>query len=135
VVQHVVEQYVEHGADVIVLADTWGHGTPEQVAEIVSNALKVVPAHMLGLHMHDTMGRARENCAAGADLGVRRFDSATGGCGGCNFVPDAQGNVSTQAVLGVLEGLGIEHGMDWGALDAAHCCLQGTLGRELDASV
>lgn len=77
------------------------------------------------------VGLAPQNVEAGAALGVRRFDSAVGGCGGCNFVPDAQGNVSTQAVLGVLDTLGIAHSMQSDAVQDAHRYLEAVLERTL----
>lgn len=131
VVQGVVEKYAAHGADTIVLADTLGAGTPEQTTHLVSAAKRVVPVERLALHMHDTRGNAQANVAAAAELGVRRFDCATGGCGGCNFVPGAKGNISTQATLAVLEAMGIAHGMDWERLGDAHAFLEAAVGREL----
>lgn len=89
VVLDVVAQYAEHGADVIVLADTQGVGVPEQVEALVGAALELVPAERLAMHMHDSNRRARENIAVAAKLGasnVQRLPRCTiagmerGGC-------------------------------------------------------
>jgi hydroxymethylglutaryl-CoA lyase len=77
-----------------VFADTLGRGLPHQVDMLVKSvqALDVdVPMERLALHLHDAHGKAAENLQRGLDLGIRSFDAATGGCGGCNFVPDAKG--------------------------------------------
>ena len=132
VVQQVVKAYAEHGADVVILADTLGCGLPAQVTELVSAAKDAIPVERLGLHMHDSHGLAARNIEAGAAAGVRRFDAAVGGCGGCNFVPDAKGNISTQAVLGALESLSIPHAMDTSAVEDCHAYLESVLERRLE---
>lgn len=131
VVQDIVGTYVDAGADVVMLADTLGVAYPQQVEEVVSNALKIVPVDRLGLHMHDSAGRAQINIHAAALLGVRRFDAAVGGTGGCNFAPGAKGNVSTQGLLQVLDYMGIPHGMDLGVIEETQEHLERALQRKL----
>ena len=132
-VQEIVDTYVDKGADIIMLADTLGVGTPEHVELLVQNAAKSIPVNRIGLHLHDTKGRAQINAYAGAKNGVRRFDSATGGTGGCNFAPGAKGNISTQALLAVLDHLGIEHGMDRKKLNETNSFLEATLRKKLES--
>ena len=92
VVNTVVHALVEAGAHVIVLADTLGVGKPAQVSELVKGAVDSgVPTDILGLHCHDTFGRAAINCARGLELGLRHLDSSVGGLGGCPFAPGARG--------------------------------------------
>jgi hydroxymethylglutaryl-CoA lyase len=74
--------------------------------------LQVVPADALAGHFHDTGGRALDNIAASLDLGLRAFDSAVGGLGGCPYAPGAPGNVATEAVLGLMDRLGYHTGID-----------------------
>jgi len=111
-VEDIVQQYAEAGADVIVIADTVGYGTPEQVEQTCRRALRLVgDGALLGLHMHDTRGRAAENCAVALDLGFVHFDSAVAGCGGCPFAPGAAGNLATEDLLDLCESLRHHHGM------------------------
>jgi hydroxymethylglutaryl-CoA lyase len=77
------------------------------------------------LHFHDTYGRALANTIAGLEIGVRKFDSSTGGLGGCPFCPGASGNVATEDIVALLEGIGYSTGIDMEKLlDAAELALQ-----------
>lgn len=96
----------------VSLGDTLGHGTPAQVTRMLEAVLQVVPADALAGHFHDTGGRALDNIAASLDLGVRAFDSAVGGLGGCPYAPGAPGNVATEAVLALMDRLGYATGID-----------------------
>mmetsp|Transcript_7605 Transcript_7605/g.18529 ORF Transcript_7605/g.18529 Transcript_7605/m.18529 type:complete len:176 (+) Transcript_7605:881-1408(+) len=133
VVLEIAEAYAEGGAHVIGLADTLGHATPEQTRALVEQALKKTEPYQaeISLHMHDTKGRAQANCYEGLQLGVRQFDAAVGGCGGCNFAPGAEGNLSTQGLLAVLNHAEMEHGVDELGLQSAHEFLENKLGRTL----
>ncbi|MDA1260586.1 MAG: hydroxymethylglutaryl-CoA lyase, partial [Planctomycetota bacterium] len=126
-----VETFASEGVGLVMLADTVGIGTPEQTGALVREALKILPAERLGLHLHDTYGRALENCAAGHELGLRAFDSSAGGTGGCPYAPGAAGNLSTGALLAWAQARGVDHGMDAAAVDAAARYLAGLLGRPL----
>lgn len=126
-----VETFAAAGADLVLLADTVGVGRPEQTRALVAAALKILPAERLGLHMHDTYGRALENCAAGAELGLRHFDASAGGTGGCPFAPGAAGNLATGALLAWAQERGLAGAMDAAALDRAAQYLAGALGRPL----
>ena len=109
-VRAVVTAMAEAGADTVVLADTIGTGHPEQARALAELALEIVPAERLGMHMHDTYGRAVDNCAVGVQLGLVHMDSAVGGCGGCPFAPGAAGNLATHDLLAMLDDAGVAHG-------------------------
>lgn len=96
----------------VSLGDTLGNGTPERIAQMLEAVVQIAPAAQLAGHFHDTGGRALANIEAALDLGVRAFDSAVGGLGGCPYAPGAPGNVATEAVLGLMDRLGYETGVD-----------------------
>ncbi|SFL92338.1 hydroxymethylglutaryl-CoA lyase [Shimia aestuarii] len=103
----------------ISLGDTIGQGTPESIAAMLEAVLQEVPAAKLAGHYHDTAGRALVNIEASLALGVRVFDAAVGGLGGCPYAPGAKGNVATEAVNDLLVSLGYETGLDRTVLDTA----------------
>lgn len=94
------------------LGDTIGKGTPDRVVPMIEAVAQIAPLSDLAGHFHDTGGQALANIAASLELGVRAFDSAVGGLGGCPYAPGAPGNVATEAVLELLHGLGYETGVD-----------------------
>jgi hydroxymethylglutaryl-CoA lyase len=96
----------------VSLGDTLGNGTPARVARMLEAVLQDVPAAELAGHFHDTGGCAIPNIEAALDLGLRAFDSAVGGLGGCPYAPGAPGNVATEAVLALLDRLGFDTGVD-----------------------
>tara|TARA_R110002110_G_scaffold88443_5_gene230316 strand:- start:1110 stop:1967 length:858 start_codon:yes stop_codon:yes gene_type:complete len=96
----------------ISLGDTIGAGTPDSIARMLLAVRDVVPVGRLAGHYHDTHGRAMANIDASLSLGVRVFDAAVGGLGGCPFAPGAAGNVATEAVNKHLTALGYETGID-----------------------
>eukprot|EP00937_MAST-01D_sp_MAST-1D-sp2_P003365 g3365.t1 len=141
-VMDIVAAYAEAGADVIVLADTIGRAVPDAVEALCLRAQAQLRATggagggappELGLHMHDTTGRAAENCAVGLRLGWRHLDSAIAGCGGCPFAPGAAGNLDTEALLGLCEAEGYEHGMRAERVRGAAALLHAELARAPDA--
>ena len=94
----------------ISLGDTIGKGTPESIIPMLEAVLSVVPENRLAGHYHDTGGRALENIEASLGLGLRVFDAAVGGLGGCPYAPGAAGNVATEAVHDRLIELGYQTG-------------------------
>ena len=96
----------------ISLGDTIGQGRPETIAAMLDAVLAVVPADRLAGHYHDTAGRALANIEVSLDKGVRVFDAAVGGLGGCPYAPGAAGNVATEAVHDRLVALGFDTGLD-----------------------
>ena len=96
----------------ISLGDTIGAGTPESIARMLDAVLNEVPADKLAGHYHDTKGRALENIEVSLEKGLRTFDAAVGGLGGCPYAPGAKGNVATEAVATLLAAKGFETGID-----------------------
>ncbi len=103
----------------ISLGDTIGQGRPETVRAMLEAVLRVVPAGRLAGHFHDTAGRALENIEVSLERGLRVFDAAVGGLGGCPYAPGAAGNVATGAVHAHLRDLGYETGLDAAVLRRA----------------
>tara|TARA_B100001057_G_scaffold176224_1_gene176914 strand:- start:1034 stop:1942 length:909 start_codon:yes stop_codon:yes gene_type:complete len=115
-VNEIVEQVVEAGVDEINLADTVGYGDPEQVKRIFTDVKRTVGDLPIAAHFHDTRGLGLANVVAALDAGVRRFDSALGGLGGCPFAPGASGNITTEDTVHLFDRLGINSGIDLAAL-------------------
>jgi hydroxymethylglutaryl-CoA lyase len=103
---------VDLGCDEISIGDTIGVAHPDDVRRVVGALLARIPADRLALHLHDTYGRALENVEAGLELGIRVFDASAGGTGGCPYAPGAPGNLATESLVGLLDQLGYEHGVD-----------------------
>ena len=103
----------------VSLGDTIGQGRPETVDAMLTAVLGELPADRLAGHYHDTAGRALANIEASLARGLRVFDAAVGGLGGCPYAPGAKGNVATESVAGRLAELGYETGLDAGLLDKA----------------
>jgi hydroxymethylglutaryl-CoA lyase len=103
----------------ISLGDTIGVGTPRKAREMLRAVAGDVPVAHLAMHFHDTYGQALANLYAGMEEGVRVIDAAAGGLGGCPFAPGATGNVATEDVVYMLEGMGISTGVDMTKLLAA----------------
>ncbi|MDO6480226.1 hydroxymethylglutaryl-CoA lyase [Shimia thalassica] len=118
-VAKVAKALLDMGCYEISLGDTIGQGTPETISAMLDAVLQVVPANMLAGHYHDTAARALVNIEASLDKGLRVFDAAVGGLGGCPYAPGAAGNVATEAVNDLLVGLGYETGLDAGVLAEA----------------
>lgn len=111
-VAHLAETLVEWGVDDVYLGETIGKATPAHMERLLSEVLDRVPAERLGVHLHDTYGQAVANTVVALDHGVDRMDSSAGGLGGCPFAPGAAGNVATEDLLWLLDGLGVEHGIN-----------------------
>ncbi|MCA8884274.1 MAG: hydroxymethylglutaryl-CoA lyase [Rhodobacteraceae bacterium] len=119
-VARVAADLVAMGCYEISLGDTIGAGTPKTVAAMLDTVLGVLPAARLAGHFHDTGGRALDNILVGLSAGLRVFDAAVGGLGGCPYAPGARGNVATEAVVALLQDHGYHTGIDAGRLkDAA----------------
>lgn len=114
----------------VSLGDTIGTGTPARIAKMVESAAARVPVERLAIHCHDTYGQALANILAALDQGISVVDSAVAGLGGCPFAPGAGGNVASEDVLYMLDGLGIRSGVDLAKLVAAGRFIAAALGRE-----
>ena len=118
-VARVADRLFSMGCYEISLGDTLGHGTPDAIARMLLAVRDVVPVGRLAGHYHDTAGRAMDNIDASLSLGVRVFDAAVGGLGGCPYAPGAAGNVATEEVAAHLARLGYETGLDMDVLMSA----------------
>jgi hydroxymethylglutaryl-CoA lyase len=124
-VRGVARQLHDMGCYEIALGDTTGVGTPDSIRHMIDAVLQEVPANRLAGHFHDTSDNAIDNVRAALDLGLRTFDSAVGGLGGCPYAPGAKGNLSTGTLVAMLEAEGFGTGIDRPALAAAEACIAG----------
>ncbi len=111
------------GADMVALADTVGYAHPAQVRSVVRAVRAAIGGKLEGLHLHDTMGLGLANALAGLDEGIRSFDAALAGLGGCPFAPGASGNIVTEDLVFMLESMGFSTGIDLERLVAARAIL------------
>ena len=135
-VVEVARRLLELGVDEVCFGDTIGVGVPDQVAALTGQAREAgIRLERVAYHFHDTRGTALANVAAGLDAGVRCFDSAAGGTGGCPYAPGAAGNLATEDLVYFLDASGWEHGVSLdGVLTAARFIAE-ALGRPLSTKV
>jgi len=114
----------------ISLGDTIGSGTPARIVAMIEAVARRVPREKLAIHCHDTYGQALANILAALESGIATVDSSVAGLGGCPYAPGAAGNVASEDVVYMLDGLRIEHGIDLGKLAAAGRFISDALGRE-----
>jgi hydroxymethylglutaryl-CoA lyase len=124
------------GVDEVCYGDTIGVGVPSQVGEVVAASVAAgVPTDRTSFHFHDTRGTALANVVAGLAAGIRCFDASAGGTGGCPYAPGAAGNLATEDLVYLLDGMGHRHGVALaGVLDAARY-ISDVLGRPLASKV
>jgi hydroxymethylglutaryl-CoA lyase len=130
-VVRVAQRLVELGIDQISLGDTVGYANPRQVSERMAAIGSEIDIATVALHFHDTRGTALANIVAGLDAGVRVFDSAVAGLGGCPYAPGAAGNVATEDLVQMFEGMGVHTGVDLQALLDAALFMEEHLGKKL----
>lgn len=128
-VADVVARLNDLGCVMIDIADTIGVGTPSQTKAAFEAALSVVPAERLSGHFHDTYGMALANVYASLEMGITTFHGSVAGLGGCPFARGATGNVATEDLLYLLQGLGIETGVDLDAVVETGQWISAQLGR------
>ena len=128
-VANVADMLWELGCYEISLGDTIGVGTPLKAKRLLRAVAGSVPIAHLAMHFHDTYGQALANLYAGMEEGARVIDSAVGGLGGCPFAPGATGNVATEDVVYMLEGMGVPTGVDMAKLVAATNEISRLIGR------
>ncbi len=128
-VEHVVRLMKGIGVDHVGVADTIGVGTPRKVQAAMERALEHYPLGEVSGHFHDTYGQALANIYACLELGVHHFDASVAGLGGCPYAKGATGNVATEDVVFMLNGLGIATGIDLDALVDAGAFIGDVLGR------
>lgn len=128
-VVHLAREFDAMGCYEITIADTIGTGTPGKTRAVIEAVARHVPPSRLAGHFHDTYGQAVANAYAALECGVATFDSSVAGLGGCPYAKGATGNVATEDVLYMLDGLGIETGVDMARLIAAGEYICDVLGR------
>jgi hydroxymethylglutaryl-CoA lyase len=121
------------GVDHCYVGDTIGVGTPRKTQAAFEAVLRHFPLHEVSGHFHDTYGQALANIYASLELGVATFDGSAGGLGGCPYAKGATGNVATEDVVFMLNGLGIETGINLEALVDAAACISAALGRPVNS--
>jgi hydroxymethylglutaryl-CoA lyase len=125
----VAQMFDELGCDEIDIADTIGVGTAAQVGTVFDAVTRVIDASRLSGHFHDTYGQALANILGALQAGITIFHASVAGLGGCPYAKGATGNVATEDVLYLLDGLGIETGVDLAAVVAAGDFISTALGR------
>ena len=125
-----VRRLVGLGCTSVSLGDTIGVATPGQVADMIARLVRGgVPLGFIGVHFHDTYGQALANTLAALRCGVTTIDASAGGLGGCPYAKSATGNLATEDLVYMLDGLGIRTGIDLAALVATSAWMAGVLGR------
>jgi hydroxymethylglutaryl-CoA lyase len=123
---------MDAGADIVVLGDTIGMAHPNLVRDTIEHvASSGIPLERTALHMHDTRGTAVANVVAGLQAGIRTFDGAIAGVGGCPYAPGAAGNAATEDLIAVLEAMGWHTGVDLAVASETGAFLASALGRDL----
>jgi len=132
----VASRLTELGVDEICFGDTIGVGVPNQVGDLIAVAVASgIPVEQQAYHFHDTRGTALANVAAGLAAGVRAFDSATGGTGGCPYAPGAAGNLATEDLVYLLDASGYDHGVSLDKVLVAARFIADALGKPLSSKV
>jgi hydroxymethylglutaryl-CoA lyase len=127
----VAEALMNMGTFEVAISDTIGIAHPGRVRGVVAVVADRVPLHAVALHFHDTRGTALANVLTALELGISTFDASAGGLGGCPYAPGATGNLATEDLIYVLNGLGIETGVDLNALVQASTFIEPKLGHPL----
>jgi len=128
-VTRVARELYAMGCYEITIADTIGTGTPGKTRAVMEDVARHIPVEKLAGHFHDTYGQALANTLAALECGVATFDSSVAGLGGCPYAKGATGNVASEDVLYMLDGMGLETGVDMGKLMAAGAFICGVLDR------
>jgi hydroxymethylglutaryl-CoA lyase len=128
------QRLLDLGAYEVAVSDTIGIAHPGQVRTLLPQLTARVPPARLALHFHDTRGTALANVLAALDFGICTFDSSAGGLGGCPYAPGASGNVATEELLYLLQGLGFATEIDLAAVRAASRAIEPVVGRPLRGS-
>lgn len=132
---NLIEKYLELGVYEISLGDTIGVASPKQVRSVLNKLLKITQAKKVAMHFHDTRGTAIANILASLDLGFRTFDASLGGLGGCPYAPGAAGNVATEDVIYMLDGMGMKTGVDLQKLIKTTHWMNKQVGRQLPSKL
>lgn len=131
----ITRSLLELGCYQVSLGDTIGVGTPLVTKRLIALFLQEFKASELALHFHDTRGTALANALIGLEMGIRDFDAAVAGLGGCPYAPGAAGNLATEDLVYMLQGMGIETGVDLDKLIEAGRVAEAVVGRRLPGKV
>jgi hydroxymethylglutaryl-CoA lyase len=131
----VAKKLLAMGCYQVSLSDTIGAGTPRQTERILEMALGEMSLEQIAMHMHDTRGTALPNVLVGLEMGVRTFDASVGGLGGCPYAPGAAGNLATEDLVYMLQGMGVKTGVDLDRLWEAGKVAESIVGRALPGKV
>jgi hydroxymethylglutaryl-CoA lyase len=130
-VAQVAEALMNMGVFEVAISDTIGIAHPGRIRGVVAVVAERVPLHKVALHLHDTRGTALANVLSALELGITTFDASAGGLGGCPYAPGATGNLATEDLVYMLNGLGIETGVDLAALVQASAFIEPRVGHPL----
>lgn len=134
-VAEIARSAITSGADALAVADTIGTASPIRMVDVLGKVRAAAPETVPGVHLHNTRGQGLANAWAAYSEGVRQFDSAAGGLGGCPFAPGASGNIATEELAYMFEDGGIATGIDIDrALDAARV-ISGLLGKPVASNL
>ena len=125
------QRLLQLGAYEVAVSDTIGIAHPGQVSRLLEDLLRQVPANQIALHFHDTRGTALANVLAALGHGLTTFDSSAGGLGGCPYAPGAAGNLATEDLVYMLDGLQIHTGVSLDGIVQASTAIEGAIGRPL----
>lgn len=131
----VTREALARGADALCLGDTIGTTVPRRVLDLVGAVRDVDASVDVGVHFHNTRGTGIANALAAVQAGVTSLDSSVGGLGGCPFAPGASGNIATEELVYLLDGCGVESGIDLDAVLAAAKVTERAVGHELPSSL
>ena len=127
----VARALVDMGVYEVAISDTIGIAHPGQVRRVLTALVAELPAEQIALHFHDTRGTALANVLVALDFGIRTFDASAGGLGGCPYAPGATGNLATEDLIYMLDGLGVETGVNLEALLEASRFIESRLDHPL----
>lgn len=134
-VMDMVKHHLDEGIDEIALADSTGMANPKQMRNLMEQTLELAGTIPVMLHLHNTENKGLANVYAATEAGVRYFDTAFGGLGGCPFIKSATGNIATEDTAHMLHQMGYETGIDIGKLSNLSEAMQQFLGNELQGQL
>lgn len=126
----VVQRLIDLGVDEVSIGDTIGKASPEDVKSLLALLAARMSFELLNMHLHDTFGRGSENARIAWTMGIKSFDSSTGGIGGCPFAPGAPGNLATRSLVATLRSVGAAVDVDLEVLDEARTIIEPYLARK-----
>lgn len=129
-VARIARDLFDMGCHEISLGDTIGVGTANQIKKIIDNVAQEIAIEKIAVHLHDTYGQALTNVYASLEMGVGVIDSSIAGLGGCPYAAGASGNLATEDLVFLLDGLGLEHGVNLQKLVQAGNFISGQIGRD-----